>query len=158
MTCEIELPLTDFYLLVDNEELCHLRQGWVIKATGRRGIRPVWLESRRPWCPGQPLYIWASPSGSRELCELQCFSVPRAHVSPVVNISERQGCSLKSAAWEGKQTQTEELGGEDGWGAHPAMAAKAGLQLIRIWGPLEQSFLHSPQTCRWPYLITKFIK
>lgn len=41
MTCEIELPLADFYLWVDNEELCHLRQGWVIKATGRRGIGPV---------------------------------------------------------------------------------------------------------------------
>lgn len=32
MTCEIELPLTDFYLLVDDEELCHLKQGWVIKS------------------------------------------------------------------------------------------------------------------------------
>ena len=41
MTCEIESPLPDFYLLVDNEELCHLRQRWVIKATGRREIRPV---------------------------------------------------------------------------------------------------------------------
>lgn len=110
MTCEIELPLTDFYLSVDNEELCHLWQGWVIKATGRRGIRPVWLESRRPWFQVQALYTWVSPSGNRELYELQCFSHSRVPASPIVNTSERQGCPLKSAAWETKEAQ---LGKED---------------------------------------------
>lgn len=109
MTCEIELPLTDFYLSVDNEELCHLWQGWVIKATGRRGIRPVWLESRRPWFPVQALYTWVSPSGNRELYELQCFSHSRVPASPIVNTSERQGCPLKSAAWETKRAQMELL-------------------------------------------------
>ena len=127
MTCEIESPLPDFYLLVDNEELCHLRQRWVIKATGRREIRPVWLDSGRPWFSGKALYIWVSSSGSHKLCELQCVADSRVQVSPIVNTSERQGRPLKSAAWERKPTQTEQLGKEDRWGAPRAVAAEQSL-------------------------------
>lgn len=35
MACEIESPLTGFYLLVGNEELPHLRQARVVKASGK---------------------------------------------------------------------------------------------------------------------------
>lgn len=35
MACEIESPLAEFYLLVDNEELPHLRQAQVVKASGK---------------------------------------------------------------------------------------------------------------------------
>lgn len=38
MACEIESPLTEFYLLVDNEELPHLRQAWVVKASEKQGL------------------------------------------------------------------------------------------------------------------------
>lgn len=101
MTCEIELPLSDFYFLVGNEELCHLRQGWGIKAPGRRGIRPVWLESRRPWVPGQALCIWASPAEAVSFVNYRASQPPGSmSLSPIINTCERQDLPLKSAAWE----------------------------------------------------------
>lgn len=77
--------------------------------------------------------------------------------APVINSSERQGCPLKSAAWERKQAQTEQLGKEDS-GEPPTVAAELGLLLIRIWVPTEWCFLHSPLTCHGLYPVTQLAK
>lgn len=127
MSCEIESPLPDFYLLVDNEELCHLRQRWVIKATGRREIRPVWLESGRPWFSGKALYIWASSSETHKLCELQCVSDSRSKSHPLQTLVKGKDTPLNQQPERESQPRQNSWARKTGGEPPRAIAAEWGL-------------------------------
>lgn len=59
MACEIESPLLEFYLLVDNEELPHLRQAQVVKASGK-GENWVYLIRNQKALASKPHFMYLS--------------------------------------------------------------------------------------------------
>lgn len=139
MTCEIELPLTDFYLLVDNEELCHLRQGRVIKATGRQGNQACLIRIQEALI-SKPGFIYLSFIHCKSWA--LWITVLLSGVSPsTINTRERQGHPLKSVPWERKQARHRSWAKKTAGEFPEAMAAAPRFLIFEI--PLNRvSFTH----------------